>query len=381
MPFRFLLFAFLILASACNNNNPIATENADEEYPPVHLQYASNFSIQKKGNLTILSVSKAWNGKEAPTLRYVLYPKEEKKPEGFGEAVLIPVPVERIICTGTTQTAMLDFLGAGERIVAIADGKYLYNASLRQRIAAGSLPELGNEQGLNYEKALQVNPDLVFSFSNGGSRPHQKFDELGIPVVMIAEYMEETPLGKAEWVKFFAYFLGLEKEANTNFQAIAQRYETLKQQLSTKLPTERPSVFTGTLQGGAWQVPGGKSFMARFIADAGGNYIWSDSEEAGALFLDFETVLSKAQSADIWLNVILADSRADLAAADERYKNFGAFKNGSIFSYTARISKNGGYDFFESAIVCPDVVLQDLIRIFHPNALPSHNLFYYKALQ
>ena len=121
--------------------------------------------------------------------------------------------------------------------------------------------------------------------------------------------------------------------------------------------------------------------MAKFIQDAGGNYIWQDNDQTGALGLDFETVLDKAQAANIWLNVILADSRNDLAAADERYRNFEAFQHNQVYSYTARISENGGYDFFESALVRPDVVLQDLIRIFHPETLPNHDLYYYKKLE
>ena len=380
MFYRLSIIVFLFTLSACQQPTSVKEEPSRASLTTIPLQYASNFSIQKNGTLTILSVGKAWNGQNAPDLQYVLYPKTEKAPSGFGNAVLVPVPVDRIICTGTTQTAILDFLAASDRIVAIADGKYLYNPSIQKRIEDGTLPELGTEQGLNYEKALAVKPELVFSFSNGGNRPHQKFTELGIPVVMIAEFMEETPLGKAEWVKFFAYFLGKEESANSNFQAMAQRYETLKKEFSTVSSEKKPSVFTGTLQGSAWHVPGGKSFMARFIEDAGGQYLWADNEDAGALALDFETVLNKAQKADIWLNVILANSRKDLLATDERYQYFQAFAQSKIYSYTARISKNGGYDFFESAIVRPDVVLQDLIHIFHPAALPNHKLFYYKHL-
>jgi len=375
-----ILFLFLLLSMSACQETPQTTNNKRPVVEEIALQYAQNFSIQKQGSLTILSVGKAWNGENAQSLKYVLYPKEENAPTGFGEALLIPVPVERIICTGTTQTAILDLLGVSDKIVAVADGKYLYNEQIRKRISDGDLPELGTEQGLNYEKALAVSPDLVFSFSNGGKRPHQKFGELGIPVVLIAEFMEESPLGKAEWAKFFAYFVGKEKEADKYFEAMALRYEKLKEASASLISTEHPTVFTGTLQGSSWYLPGGKSFMAQFIADAGGQYLWADNKDAGALTVDFETVLNKAQKAKIWLNVILADNRKDLLASDERYQYFQAYQESNIYSYTARVSDNGGYDFFESAIVHPDIVLADLIHIFHPKRQAKHQLFYYKKL-
>ncbi len=343
-------------------------------------KYAVNFSAVKNGELTILSIGEAWRGADEK-FRYVLYPKGKSEPKGYEDAVLIAVPVERVICTGTSHTAMLDFLGQTDKIVAIADGKYIYNEALRKRIGSGNLPELGNDNGLNYEKALTVNPELVFGFSFGRGSSHKKFKELGLPVVILSEFMEDTPLGRAEWVLFMSYFFNKEEQAKKDFDALAKRYLDLQEKVKNIPTDKKPTVLLGMAQEGSWFVAGGKSFIARFIRDAGGRYLWADNEERGGLPVDFESVLFKAQKADYWLNVVLAETKEQLKKADARYSSFSAFQKGNIFSYTARVSENGGYDIFESANVKPDLVLADLIKIFYPELLPEHVLYFYKKIE
>ena len=152
--------------------------------------------------------------------------------------------------------------------------------------------------------------------------------------------------------------------------------------MSRDIPNEqKPKVLVGMAQEGSWYVPGGKSYTAQFIADAGGNYLWAQNNEKGGIPIDFESVLYKGLDADIWLNVVLARDKKQLYSADSRYASFKAFKNSSIYSYTARISENGGYDFYESGIVRPDLVLADLIKIFHPQKLPEQGLYYYEKMK
>ncbi len=379
---HFIFFSTLIniiLLFSCSPAQEKGEESILVKNDNIKASFAQNFSVIKQGNLTILSIGEAWRG-AGEEFRYVLYPKETKKPEGFKNAVKIAVPVDKVICTGTSQVAMLDFLGVTDKIAGIADGKYIYNSNIRKRLISGDLSELGNDQGLNYEKALSVNPDLVFAFSFGRTQSYKKFEELGIPVVMISEFMEDTPLGRAEWAVFMSYFFGNEALAQKEFDKISKKYSEL-QKLFSGIPTEKkPKVLVGVAQEGSWYIPGGKSFIARFIEDAGAYYLWADNEERGGVPLDFESVLFKGQNADFWLNVVLADNKKQLLAADSRYSSFKAFKNDKIYSYTARISENGGYDFYESAIVRPDLVLADLIKIFHSDLLSNHQLYYYKKI-
>lgn len=373
---KYLLFYFSICFFSCdsvNRKEPKAFENSDVIKP----KFALNFSVQKKGELTILSIGEAWRD-ASEKFQYVLYPKGTKEPEGFKNSIKIAVPIERAICTGTTQLAFIDFLDKTDKIVAIANGKYVYHAALAKKISTGELPELGNDHAIDYEKALTLNPEIVFAFNFGRGQIQKKFSELGLPVVLISEFMEDTPLGRAEWAVFMSYFFGNESFALKKFNILAKNY--LKLQNIAQNEVKKPEVLVGIAQEGSWFVPGGKSFIARFITDAGGRYLWADNSEKGGVPLDFESVLFKGQNADVWLNVVLANNKKQLKSADSRYSVFKAFKENNIYSYTARVSENGGYDFFESAIVSPDIVLADLIKIFHPKLLKEHELYYYKKL-
>ncbi len=377
--FSYIILSITILLFSCSTDKKNSSGDFSTKTDSLNPAFAQNFTVQKQGDLTILSIGEAWRDAKEK-FQYVLYPKGSKAPNGFDNAVKIAVPVDRVICTGTSQLAFLDFIGQTEKIVAIADGNYVYNEKIRDKIKSGSIPELGNDQAMNYEKALTVNPELVFAFSFGRTQSHKKFEELGIPVVMISEFMEDSPLGRAEWVLFMSYFFGTEVQAKIAFDKIAKNYLEI-QQLTKNLPKEKqPKVLVGMAQEGSWFVPGGKSFTAKFIEDAGGTYLWADNKEKGGVPIDFEAVLYKAQKADKWLNVVLAENKKQLLASDSRYAAFDAFKKSEIYSYTARISENGGYDFYESAIVRPDLVLSDLLFIFHPNLIAKHQLIYYKKL-
>ena len=380
--FLFNILFFLFLCSSFSCSSKIEKGNAENsiQADTIRAAFAKNFTVVIKGDLTILTIGEAWRDSKEK-FQYVLYPKGSKAPNGFENAVKIAVPVERVICTGTSQIAFLDFIGATDKIAAISDSKYVFNEKIHKRIKTGNLAELGNDQGLNYEKALSINPELVFAFSFGRTQSHKKFEELGIPVVMISEFMEDNPLGRAEWVVFMSYFFGKSDFAQKEFNKIAKKYLEI-QQMSRDIPNEqKPKVLVGMAQEGSWYVPGGKSYTAQFIADAGGNYLWAQNNEKGGIPIDFESVLYKGLDADVWLNVVLARDKKQLYGADSRYASFKAFKNSSIYSYTARISENGGYDFYESGIVRPDLVLADLIKIFHPQKLPEQDLYYYGRMK
>jgi len=378
--FKIFYVMFLCALFSCSSSTKKDSSEEKVKADTLKVAFAKNFTAVKQGDFTILTIGEAWRDAKEK-FQYVLYPKGSKAPSGFENAVKIAVPLERVICTGTSQIAFMDFIESTDKIVAIADGKYVYNEKIRNRINAGELAELGNDQGLNYEKALSVNPELVFAFSFGRSQSHKKFEELGIPVVMISEFMEDNPLGRAEWAVFMSYFFEKSALAQTAFSQITKKYLEI-QQMSRDIPKEqKPKVLVGMAQEGSWFLPGAKSYTAQFIEDAGAIYPWSDNTEKGGIPIDFESVLFKGQNADIWINAVLAKNKKDLLSSDSRYAAFKAFKNSEIYSYTARISDNGGYDFYESAIVHPELVLADLIKIFHPKKFPEHKLYYYEKMK
>lgn len=204
--------------------------------------------------------------------------------------------------------------------------------------------------------------------------------EAGIPVLINSEWVEHTPLARAEWVKLVAALLDKEALVNEKFEKIETEYDRLAA-LATKTDA-KPTVLSGLNTKDAWFLPSGDSYMARFFADAGADYPWKNEKATGSLPIAFEAVYPIALKADFWLNVGFdaSDTRHGILSQDARYADFSAFKTGKMYSYNARVNAQGSNDFFESGTVNPHTVLADLIRIFHPGLLPHHRLVYYKQL-
>lgn len=381
MQFKFIFLGacwFIFFSCTSTSSDPSETKVVEEgEWQPVSLQYATNFSIQKKGAQTLIEIASPWKNAKA-SKKYLLYPKTSATPTTHPNAIKIGIPVERVICTSTVDIAFLAALGATDKIVAISNGDYVYNPAIRQAIATQKITEIGGNNTIDYEKALMTQPDLAFIYSIGANNNYKKFEELGIPTVFMSDFMEQSPLGRTEWLYFVAHFLGLEQQATTLFDTIATQYQSIKQQASQQ--TDKPTVLTGAVYEGTWYIAGGNSLMAQLIADAGGDYLWSDNKELSGVPLDFEAVYPKALEADCWINMSHYTTKAALLAADERYQAFETIQTGRLFNYFKRATPNGGTDIFESAIVHPERVLKDLSLIFKQKNPPAAALFYYQQL-
>ncbi|VAW35904.1 Vitamin B12 ABC transporter, substrate-binding protein BtuF, partial [hydrothermal vent metagenome] len=208
---------------------------------------------------------------------------------------------------------------------------------------------------------------------------HPKLEEVGLTVVLNADYLDITPLGRAEWGKFIATFYNDEALAEAWFDSVTTEYDALA--ALTADVAERPTVFANTPFDGTWYMPGGQSYTAQFLNAAGADYLWGDDESTSTLFLDFESVFDQAADAAYWLNLGFVFSQEDLEATDERFADFAAFQSGSLYNYDLRTNEFGGNDFFESAAANPQVVLADLIKIFHPDLVPDHEFVYYRIVE
>ena len=208
---------------------------------------------------------------------------------------------------------------------------------------------------------------------------HPKLEEAKLPYVINSEWNEQSPLGRAEWIKFMAVFFNKESEVNELFQSMVDEYKALAD-LAAKV-TAKPSVFMGAPYQGTWWVSGGGSHAAQLLTDAGADYIWSDDDSTGSLMLDIESVFELAEEADFWINVGYWNSLDDAKAADDRFTKFSAHEEGTVYNYNKRLGPNGGNDYLESGSANPHKVLADLITIFHPGLLPEHELYYYKKLE
>jgi iron complex transport system substrate-binding protein len=200
-----------------------------------------------------------------------------------------------------------------------------------------------------------------------------------LKVCVNADHLEHTPLGRMEWIKFFAAFFSKSEEADSIFTEAKNEYHRLKALVKTT--QNRPEVFVNIRYGDVWFMPGGRSYMSSLLQDAGGKYMWAGDNSTGSMQIDFETVYQKAGAAEYWLNTGSWSSIAEVLRNDQRYGAFKAVKTGNVFNNNKRVNKYGGNDYWESGFLKPQVVLADLISIFHPGLLPDHELFYYQKLK
>ena len=382
---RLLFFILVLVLSACSVAPAAqvpAIADADATLRSFPVRFAQHFTLEYGDNYKKLTVPQHWAGATEP-LTYFLVPRGEAAPENTGDALVIETPVRSFVAMSTTYYPFLEKLGKLDALVAVDDATYAYNAQVRARASDGSLALVGGGAGggsVNVEKLLELNPDLIMTSASGSPEldAHPKLLEAGLPVVINADYLEQSPLGRAEWGIFIAAVFDLEEQAAQDFEALAQRYNAA-QKLTEALP-EKVSVFTNTDYQGTWYVPGGESYAALLLKDAGARYIFAAQPGYGAAPLAFEAVYDAAKDADFWLNVGFAVDLDSLLAMDSRYAEFKAFAQGSVYNYNARVTEAGGSDYFESGVANPDIVLSDLIRIFYPELLPGHELYYYQQL-
>ncbi|MEL6304426.1 MAG: ABC transporter substrate-binding protein, partial [Bacteroidota bacterium] len=371
----FLVLTALIVLSCKPKNDTKLVEQTSHENP---LSYASGFSIERFSDFTLIEVNSPWPGAEK-TYTYALVPKEKLAvitlPKEKYDAI-IATPVDRIVATATTHVAALEQLGVLDKLVGFPNTDYISSPQARKMIAAGNVKDLGANEMLNTEMVLQLQPDLVMGFAiNASNKSYQTLENAGIPVVLNGDWTEQTPLGKAEWIRFFAPFFHKDSLANKHFGTIEADYNEAK-----KLAEDTknvPTVLIGGLFKDVWYVSGGKSWMAQFLSDAHTNYLWSDTEETGGIGLSVESVLAKGQSADFWFNPSMHKSYDEMEAASPHYERFKAFQNRKVFSNSMKTGETGGTLFFEEGPLRPDLVLKDLISILHPEILENHTLQFF----
>ena len=347
----------------------------------VQLDYASGFSVDYHNHYKVVTVHQPW--KEADTqFQYLLVQCGAPVPEDFDQAQVIAIPVQQVVALSTTYLPHFDQLKTMDALVGLDQFQRVNTPSVRRKIDQGNLQQFNSGQSLDLERLVATQPDLVMAFATSPSdlAPYRRLQQAGIPVVLVAEYLETTPLAQAEWVKFTALFFNQEATAQATFAAVAEEYESLV--ALTEAVPERPTAFTGSSYQGTWYVPGGASHVPQLLQDAGADYLWADVPQAGSIPLDFEAVYDRAADADFWVNLDANwQTQPDALADDPRYSQFKAWQTNRVFNNNRRTNGSGGNDYWENGIVHPHWVLADLIHIFHPELLPNHDLKYYRPLQ
>ncbi|MFC2124500.1 ABC transporter substrate-binding protein [Bacteroidota bacterium] len=380
---QFTVFLILLSLIACTPGKD-KTEKQETSFKLLensyNTRYSSKFRIDEFGEFTKATVLTPWPGSNQNfTYFFVSKSSDIDIPANAGD-VIIRTPVESIVCFSTTHLPYLEMMGEENKLTGFPTTSLICSQAIRDRVEKGKVVDLGPSNEVNIETVIDLSPEMIVAFSMGDDIGMiKKLQVSGIPVVLNADYLENHPLGRAEWIRFMSLFFEKEKIADSIFLNIERSYLALKHK--TDQITDRPTVLSGIVYGDTWFLPGGRNYGARFIQDAGGRYPWSDNNSVESLQLSFESVFEKAHNADLWINVATYDTKQALISSDARYGEFGAYKNNMLFNYTARISGKGGNEFFEKGYARPDIILSDLVKIFHPDLMKDYNLYFYRKLE
>ena len=335
------------------------------------IKYAKGFNIEYFETYKKLIVNAPYQNSNE-TFEFILIDKNSTK-KG------IKTPINSIVVTSTTHIPMLELLEVENKLIGYPNTDYISSKKTRSLINTGTIKELGNEENINTELLLDLNPEVVVGFSiSSNNKMFATIENLGIPVVLNGDWLEETPLGRAEWIKFFGVLFDKEKLADSIFNEIENNYLSAK---NVALKSElKPTIISGGLFKDIWNLPAGDSFEATFLKDANTNYLWANSDGKGSLSLNIENVFEKGKNADIWISPSFYTSIFNIEKANDLYSKFKAFKNKQVYSFVNKKGEKGGITYFELAPARPDLVLKDLIKIAHPELLIDYEFTFFEKL-
>lgn len=372
---KFLFFFFIVSIFGCKKTD----EKQQYEKVENEIQYAKGLSIYNYDGFSIVKINNPWP-KATKEYTYILQQKNGIVPDSLKQFTTVSVPVKSIIVTSTTHIPSLEMLGVENSLVGFPNCDYISSEKVRARIDSGKVHELGSNQSLNTEVVIDLNPDAVIGY--GIDNNNQTLDNLqkaGLKVLLNGDWNEQTPLGKAEWIKFFGALYGKEEKAKMLFSDIEKEYlATLE--LAKKAATF-PTVLAGAMYENRWYLPQGNSWGAQSIKQASGNYLWKETNGTGSLSLPFEAVLEKAQKAEFWIGPGQFTSLEEMTDSNPHYAQFDAFRNKNIYSFSTKKGKTGGLIYFELAPNRPDLVIKDILKILHPELLPEHQLYFFEKLK
>ncbi|MFD2603275.1 ABC transporter substrate-binding protein [Flavobacterium suzhouense] len=374
----YYLFLFVVLAIAgCKNNTEKSvTKNAATVNSVTHAQ---GLQLYRYDGYTVVKVTNPWpEAKDVFT--YVMLKKGGIVPDSLKQYTTVQVPLKTVVVTSTTHIPSLEALGVENTLVGFPSTDFISSEKVRARIDAGKVKEAGANESLNTEVMIDLAPDAVVGFSiSSNNKSLTTLEKSGLKVLYNGDWTEQTPLGKAEWIKFFGALYDQEDKADKLFADIEKGYNEAL--VLAKKATSKPTVLSGAMFQDHWYLPQGGSWAALFLKDAKSDYLWADSEGTGSLNLAFETVLDKAENADYWIGPSQFTTFKEMTDANPHYAQFKAFKTKNVYSYSSKKGAKGGLIYYELAPNRPDLVLKDLIAIFHPDLLPGYQTYFFEKLK
>tara|TARA_B100000809_G_scaffold249300_1_gene280426 strand:- start:28173 stop:29297 length:1125 start_codon:yes stop_codon:yes gene_type:complete len=368
-----LLLLISICCISCKKQQKIQKTTSSKE-----LKYAKGFSISYENGFKKITINNSYkNTKEK--YEYLLVPKSKEIPSELKNAQVIRTPVEKIVVTSTSHIPLLELLGKENTLVGFPNTNFISSPKTRKLIDAGFVKEVGKEEHINTEILLDLAPELVMSFAvDKPTKSFSTIQKMGIPIILNGDWLEETPLGRAEWIHVFGAVFNEEKKADSIFNHIQTEYNNAKKIAATV--ENKPTILSGSIFQSVWYLPSGESFMAKFFEDAQTNYLWKDSKGSGSLSLNFENVLDKGQNADLWIGCSMYETKDQMYNSNKHYAQFSAFKNNTIYTFSKYKGETGGMYYFELGPIRPDLLLKDIIKITHSELLPNYEMVFFSKL-
>ena len=353
--FLSILFTALLLLTSCFRSGHGAGNALDTQDSVITA--ARLLSMERTQGYTLVTVGDPWKG--GVLHRYVLVPRDSVLPDDWPEGTVVRTPITNALVYSSVHTSLLNELGAIEAVRGVVDSQYFIDPFITERVASGQIADCGNSMNPTVEKVIDMQPDAIM-LSPYQDASYGQIAKLDIPLIECADYLEFDPLGRAEWVKFYGELVGKRAEADSLYHAIVNAYNEVKKTAAGA--ENHPTVVTEMVISGVWNVPGGQSYMARIIHDAGGKYLWADDENTGSLALDFNQVLAVAHDADYWfIKWTNINSLKDLQGAYDLNKEMAAFQNKRVY-----VCDTDKTRFFDRIPFHPEVLLREFAAILHP---------------
>ena len=384
-----------VLLSSCGGRQTASADGGDT----VPFRYAQLLQLVRHDGYTVATIRHPWR-QDAVLHRYVLVPAAAPArdgspaapvPEGFPEGTVIRTPLRRSVVFTTVHCSLLSMLHREASVAGVADLKYIKAPYVQEGVSAGRIVDCGDGMSPVIEKIIDLHPDalLLSPFENSGG--YGQLEEIDIPIVECAEYMEPSPLGRAEWVRFYGLLYGCEHEADSLFALVDSSYHALRHTVmpesrnpvvsESRNPDTAPktSVLVDKVTGSVWYVPGGRSTIGQMLSDAGARYPWASDDRSGSIALPFETVLERAGDCDVWLLRYSGQqplTRQQLLSEHRGYNQFRSFREGRVYGCNVEQSM-----FYEDSPFRPDLLLSDFIKILHPDIPDLPALRYYHKVE
>lgn len=402
MKIKNIIFGALVvlLVVACQGGKTASGEGGDT----LQMKYAELLTIVKHndGAYTEAIIENPW--KKGTTLhKYILVPKGKEGDETVARLKddirenatlqmgshcdIVRTPLESNVVFTAPHCQLMYELGCKNAITGVCDKDYINIPDIKERVKLSDgkastsdtdkvIIDCGSSMQPDIERIIALKPEGLFisPFENSGG--YGKLDKLHIPIIETADYMETSPLGRAEWMKFYGLLFKSEERSDSLFSSIEKEYMTLKAE-AAKLP-QGLSILTERKMGSVWYVPGGKSTMGILLKDANAKYIFADDTHSGSLAYGPERILSKGTQVDVWAFKYFggkALSKSDLLAEYEGYKALKTFNQNSIYQVDTSTQP-----YFELTSFHPEILLREFIILAHPKATQFGKLRFYQHL-